>query len=328
MATDGDASRDVQVEGRRVAEVQRVPSAGTDSRPRRIDTSPWDLILDAVVEVVAEHGVAGASVELAIARAGVSHRTFYELFDGLDECLVAVLDGALQRAAPLVVGAFAQEGAWWEGMRAALVAMLVFFESEPELAQVCLVEVQAAGALVREHRERIFEAFRALVVERIESEVSHASPLAAEGLHASVIGIVNARLIAPERAPLVELLGPLMGVILGPFMDEAGVAREIERGNELARELLAGRGEQGSPGRSGGSERSGRPQRRGRSADVVPAARPDPGPGEVSVQDARVGVVVRLRARREELVAAIFARMRGDEFDRAGDGSLRRRGRG
>jgi hypothetical protein len=43
---------------------------------------------------------------------------------------------------------------------------------------------------------------------------------------------------------LVELLGPLMGIIVAPFMDEAQVAEEIERGNALAYELLERRSPQ------------------------------------------------------------------------------------
>ena len=269
-----------------------------------------ELILDAVVEVVAAHGYAGTSVEQVTVRAGVPHRAFYACFEDLDECLVAVLDGALARAAPLIAGAFGDSAPthpWWEGMRAALAAMLVFFEAEPELARVCMLEVQAAGPRVREHRERIFEAFRGLVVERIESEVSHASPLAAEGLHASVVGIVNARLIAHESRPLVELLGPLMGIIVGPFMDEAQVEREIQRGESLARELLVERGEDGPP-ESGLSRRS---------AGEVQAPTPPLDP--VSVEDVRAEVVTRLRARRDELVRTIFARVRAGALAGSGD---------
>jgi len=223
MVTDGDASQRAQFSGGQVAKVR------------------GERILDAVVDVVCERGVAGASVGLVITRARVSRRTFYERFDDLEECLVAVLDDALARAVPLVVHAFVEEGPWQDGMRSALAAMLEFFDSEPALTRVCLVELQAATPLVRDHRERILEAFRTLVVARIESEVSHASPLAAEGTHASVVGIVNARLISPEQRPLIELLGPLMGIIVGPFMDEAQVTREIELGHALARELLVRR---------------------------------------------------------------------------------------
>jgi AcrR family transcriptional regulator len=198
-------------------------------------------ILDAVVEVVAERGPAGASVGLVIARAGVSSRTFYECFGGLEECLIAVLDGALERAAPLVVGAFDDSTPtqpWQEGMRGALGAMLDFFDEEPALTRVCLVELGTATPVVREHRERILAAFAGIVVARIGREVSHPSPLAAEGTFASVVGIVNARLNTGEQPLLLELLGSLMGIIVGPFMDEADVAREIEQGDRLARELL------------------------------------------------------------------------------------------
>jgi AcrR family transcriptional regulator len=194
--------------------------------------------LDAVVGVVSERGVGGASVRLVIARAKVSRPTFYECFAGLEDCLLAILDRTLERIGVLASQAFAGERSWSDGMRSALAEVLAFFDCEPELARVCIVETLAAGPLMREHRERVAGTFRALVVERIGSEVSHASPLAAEGVLASVMGIVHARLIARERTPLIGLLGPLMGVIVGPFMDEAQVVREIERGDELAREII------------------------------------------------------------------------------------------
>jgi AcrR family transcriptional regulator len=208
---------------------------------RRDFTSRRDLILDAVVEVVAERGVPGASVGLVLARAKVSRQAFYERFDGLDQCLVALLDSALKRTAPLVVEAFAKEGPWQAGMRGALGAILDFFDAEPALTRVCLVELAAASHVVRDHRERSLAAFAGLVLARIESEVSHPSPLAAEGTYASVVGIVSARLTGSDRRPLIELLGPLMGIIVAPFMEDAEIAEEIELGDELARELLARR---------------------------------------------------------------------------------------
>jgi AcrR family transcriptional regulator len=233
MVIDGDSSQDAS---------RRTQNPDSRAAPiRRAGTSRRDSILDAVVALVAERGVADTSVGLVIAGARVSRRTFHECFAGLDECLLAVLDGALERAAPLVVEAFAREGSWQDGMRWALAAMLALFDEEPALARVCMVEMSAAGSLVREHRERIIQSFGALVLARIESEVSHPSPLAAEGAYASVVGIVGARLAGSERRPLIELLGPLMGIIVGPFMDEREVAREIERGEQLARELLAER---------------------------------------------------------------------------------------
>ncbi len=231
------------------------PGASRDARPPNSGVARLqrERILDAEVEVVAEDGAGGASVELVIARASVSRRTFYEHFGGLDECLVAVLDRGLERVGSLAAQAFEGAGSWQDGMRLALAAVLGFFDEEPQLARVCMVETLAGGALVGRYRERINDAFRALVVARIRSEVSHPSPLAPEAVLGSVMGIVNARLIARGDEPLLGLLGPLMGVIVGPFMDEEQVAREIERGNELAAARLR-RGVPGTERRAGGVE--------------------------------------------------------------------------
>lgn len=191
--------------------------------------------------MVAERGVAGASIELAIVRAQVSRRTFHKHFGCFSEAVIAALEEGYQRAASLVAEAFGGGGAWVESMRSALAAVLAFFDAEPALARVCLVEAAAGDPLVREHLERRVRAFRAAVMGQVREDIASASPLAPEGALASVMGVVRARLIAPEAGPLVELTGPLIGLIVGPFMSDADVAREVAAGDALARTLLAGR---------------------------------------------------------------------------------------
>jgi AcrR family transcriptional regulator len=220
MVTDGDVSSPAGIVDGGATEMQR------------------SRIVDATIQTVAKRGIAGTSVGIVITRAKVSRGTFYEYFASLDECLIAILDGALEHATPLVVQAFAKEDSWQHGMRHALAAMLAFFDEEPALARVCLLELLTATPAVREHRDRTLGAFAALVMARIEGEVSHASPLAAEGTYASIVGIVNARLVESERAPLLELLGPLMGIIVAPFMNEAEATREVQHGNKLAQNIL------------------------------------------------------------------------------------------
>ena len=199
-----------------------------------------ERILQAIVEVVAERGVVGASVVLVVERAKVSRRTFYELFPGgLEDGLIAVLDWGLERASAQVVAGFEGQRCWQDGMRRTLGGMLTLCDTEYALVRVCMVETLTASPAVRVHREWIMSEYRALVLERVGNEVSYASPLAAEGVMASVMSLAASRMIEPEHPPLIELLGQLMSIIVEPFMDPAGVAREIELGDELARELLA-----------------------------------------------------------------------------------------
>ena len=76
----------------------------------------------------------------------MSTRTFYEEFDDLRECFLAVLDLGLERAGELIAqairarGALAGRGAGRAGVAA------VFFDSEPALTRVWFVEALAAGS--------------------------------------------------------------------------------------------------------------------------------------------------------------------------------------
>src|SRR5271155_5183301 len=117
-----------------------------------------------MVEVVAERGYAGSSVERVAARAGVSRRTFYASFENREACVLALLDLGLKRTGDLVARAFAREDTWEDGVRSALASLLGFLDSEPLLARVWLVESLAAGSRALERREHNLAALRALVV--------------------------------------------------------------------------------------------------------------------------------------------------------------------
>jgi AcrR family transcriptional regulator len=194
-------------------------------------------ILDATVAIVAEHGLADASVAKVIARAGVSRRTFSAHFEGLDDALLTVMDDALSRVSLLVRRALDVRGSWRSRMRRGLADVLVFLDERPALSRVLLVETLTGSPALLEHRQHVITVFRSLVVTQTVGGSRHRSPLAAEGALASVMGIVYARLIDPEHPPLIDLLGPLMGVLAAASSQEPGVAIEVRRGAELARAL-------------------------------------------------------------------------------------------
>lgn len=197
-------------------------------------------IVQAMMDVVAERGFAGTTVKLLTTRAGVSSRTFYECFDGLEDCFSEVLDLGLARACELIAEAFAQENDWQNGVRAALASILAFFDSEPGLARVWFVETMAAGLRTLERRERNLERLRAMIVD-YWSQTSPVRPeqLAVAGVMASLLGLIHSHLVSKEPAPLIELLGPMMGLITAPYLDRAEAAREIQRGANLAHTILA-----------------------------------------------------------------------------------------
>lgn len=197
-----------------------------------------ERILRAMAEVAAERGYAQASLSVVIARAGVSRRTFYRFFESREECFLSLIDLGLQRTVELVAGAFAREKCWQDGVRAALASLLVFLDSEPMLARVWLVESLAAGSWALERRERNVAALRALVISSWPASGEwSAPPLAAEGVMGSVLGVIHTHMVTGKRAPLIELMGPLMGLVVRPYLSPQAAAREVERGAALAQEI-------------------------------------------------------------------------------------------
>ena len=196
-----------------------------------------------MIAVAAERGFERSSVKLVSERARVSTGTFYEEFGNLRDCFTACLDLALERTGGLVAQAFVHERRWQDGVLGTLASVLVFFDSEPLLTRVWFVEAVAAGSWALERREQIVQALRSLIVERWAALGDEPpEPVAAAAMMASVIGLIQTHLVTERPEPLIELLGPLMGLVASLHLEDAGErAREVGRGERLAREIRAGR---------------------------------------------------------------------------------------
>ncbi len=209
---------------------------------REVVFTPRARILRALIEVVAERGFAGANVKLVMARAGVSSRTFYGEFEGLEDCFAAVIDMGLEQAWALIAQAcVGGEEGWEDAVLAALASLLQFFDSEPLLTRIWFVEVMAAGAWAQERRERNVARLREMVIAWWAGFGNEPpDPLVLAGVVASVLGLIYVHVVTGESGPLVELLGPMMGLISAPYLGVGASAREAERGARRARELRAG----------------------------------------------------------------------------------------
>lgn len=210
------------------------------SRPGRSRTTQRARILDALVVSIDEQGFIQTTVGGVCARAKVSRVTFYEAFDGLEECLLTAMDEVYGRVDALVAQAFAAAERWQDGIRAALALLLAFFDGQPQLARMCFVEVLAAGSWALERRERHLRTLTATIVERWPlPDGGEVNPLAAAGVMEALLGILHRQLLYDSEEPLIGLLGPLMGLVTAPYLDRRGVEEEMERGSCLAQVVLA-----------------------------------------------------------------------------------------
>ena len=189
-------------------------------------------ILAAVLQACGEGGLRGLSVSWIVGRAGVSRRTFYELFADLEDCLLAAFEHSVARLSELVLPAFEAERRWRDRLRAALLALLEALDQDFTLARLVLVESLAAGPLVRERRQRALVPVVAAIHDghrEMKPGATQPSLVIAEGLAGAVTGVLHTRLLRRDPEPLVRLANPLMSLIVLPYLGPSATRMELRR---------------------------------------------------------------------------------------------------
>lgn len=198
-------------------------------------------MLAATVEAVEEVGYARLTVAQVIGRAKVSRKTFYNVFLDREDCFLAAFNEAVGRVEAVAVEAYEQQSSWREGMRASLTAILAFMQSEPGLARLCVVEALGAGPRVLARRgemlkqlERVVDRGRKTTGARSAGARSTRSArepadITAEGIVGAVFAVLHTRLLTGGRKPLTELVGPLMSMIVLPYLGARVANNELTR---------------------------------------------------------------------------------------------------
>jgi AcrR family transcriptional regulator len=201
-------------------------------------------MLVAMFDVAAAHGASNVTVADVVARSGVSRRTFYELFEDRDDCFIAAFDEGIARIAREVVPAYRRSGRWRKRIRTALTTLLWSLDDDPTLGRLLIVESLVAGPRALERRELVLGKLIAAVDEgRGESKTGAELPeVTAEGAVGAVLAVLQGRLPAcsprttgnsgrggTEAGPLAELAGPLVSMIVMPYLGAGAARKELER---------------------------------------------------------------------------------------------------
>jgi AcrR family transcriptional regulator len=181
-------------------------------------------------DVATERGAANVTVAHVTERSGVSRRTFYEVFDDREDCLLAAFEQALEFACERVLPAYRSQGSWRERVRAALGALLSFVDEEPVVGKLLIVESSSGGPRTLERRGQAIARVMGAVDEgRGEAKSASSLPLTAEGIVGGVFSVIHSRLAEADRGPLVELVNPLMSMIVLPYLGAGAARRELDR---------------------------------------------------------------------------------------------------
>lgn len=187
-----------------------------------------------MADAMAERGAAGATVSVAdvIARAGISRTVFRDLFADREAALLAAFDLGVERAGTRMADAYGSQTRWLDAIKAGLASFLSFVEEEPALATLCVVYSMSGGAAVLRRRAEVLGELAAIVDQgRLQVPAGRQQPSAiiAEGVVGAVLAVVQNRLLLAKPPPMMELFGPLVSMIVMPYMGPAIARRELAR---------------------------------------------------------------------------------------------------
>jgi AcrR family transcriptional regulator len=196
-----------------------------------VSAAQRERLLEAAFAVVAEEGYRRMSVRKVAGRAGVSSKTFYDLFADREDCFLTAFDQAVEELSSVVVPAFAGEREWSIRIRAGLAVLLAELDRESALRTLVFVEALGAGPRVLERRAEVSAFLQGAVDQgRIGVKAGRELPvLTAEGVVGAAFGVIYARLLDRDPEPLIGLLNPLMAMLVLPYRGHAASARELAR---------------------------------------------------------------------------------------------------
>lgn len=205
---------------------------GKHSLPREAVTeSQRNRILQAIVEVVSERGYPQTRVVDVIGVAGVSRKTFYELFDSREDCFLAAYDVLLGSLLGDTADGFeADPGApWAQRVAAGLGALLDHLAEHPDEARFAIVEVLAAGPQALARRDAALRQFTGFL-EAGRSETSVELPgITSLSLAGGVYELLYSEVLHGAAARLPSRLPDLVFWVTLPFLGPERAAAERER---------------------------------------------------------------------------------------------------
>ena len=206
--------------------------SGPNGLPRaRVTEIQRTRLIAAIVATVDELGYQRATVAEVIIRARVSRKTFYEIFADLEDCFLAAFDDALAQESVLASEAYAQAPGWRHGTRAALGRLLAAIDEQPTLARLCMLRD------ARRRRARACAPGRGArsaggLVDRgadVRARSKRPPSLTGVAVVGGVLAVLQARLAEGGDQQVSELLGPLMSMIVLPYLGTRAARAELAK---------------------------------------------------------------------------------------------------
>ena len=176
-----------------------------------------ERLLNGVVEAVAEHGYNAATIAKITKAAKISRRTFYEYFEGKEDCFLAAFEMIEAHVLDSMLAAPGAGEEWPERVRVRLAALLEVLSRDTAVSRCFLIEPLAGGGEVAaRYREAMQLLAATLRPEPPPSELN--MEVRDQALIGGIATLIVRRLNRSDAAHLPELLPDLIELALAPYV--------------------------------------------------------------------------------------------------------------
>lgn len=173
------------------------------------------------------------SVEDIIATAGVSRRTFYDHFKSKDDAFLAEYDVISSSLLARVSEAYDEALPLPERGARCLEAVMEFFCEDPAYADMCVVEVLAAGPTAIERRDTAVRALAGIIDAAAKELPKRTLPpaITSQALVGGIYEVMYSRILRGELDVLPSLVPDMLYALLLPYVgrEEAAAAQKKVR---------------------------------------------------------------------------------------------------
>jgi AcrR family transcriptional regulator len=230
-SSPGGARAQKRGRGGRTSTAPASVSAGGNEADEAVAEIQRLRLLRGMATACRQLGAGRVNVTDAVAAAGVSRRTFYEVFNDREECLMAALAEALRRATERIVPAYRAHERRRQAVRAGVEELLAFIDEDRSFGTLLIVDSLSAGPRVLAWRAQVIDA----VAKELEPDEgapyqdAQLRQLVALGAVGGALGLLHTRLVADPDAPLSPLASELTAIVLLPHLGRAAAASEAAR---------------------------------------------------------------------------------------------------
>jgi AcrR family transcriptional regulator len=196
-----------------------------------VAASQRNRIHQAMIEVVSERSYPKTRVVDVISYAGVSRKTFYELFDSKEDCFLAAYDVLVGNLLGDTAEGFESKpgSPWAERIAAGLGALLEHLAEHPDEARFAVVEVLAAGPKALARRDAALRQFSGFLdAGRAETSVELPG-ITSLSLAGGVNELIYSEILHGSAANLPSRLPDLLFWVILPFLGTERANAERDR---------------------------------------------------------------------------------------------------